>query len=67
MQYLVDKDIRVANRDEGRDRRVMDEEKGIKKEIAEKNKGTGVREEGRFGRECYEVKQDSAGFLFLNR
>jgi len=40
---------------------VIDEGKGIKKEIlAEKNKGTGVREDGRLKRECYEVKQDSA-------
>jgi hypothetical protein len=45
----------------GRDRRVIDEGKGIKKEIlTEKNKGTGVREDGRLKRECYEVKQDSA-------
>ena len=40
---------------------MIDEGKGIKKEmLVEKNKGTGVREERRFGRECYEVKQDSA-------
>jgi hypothetical protein len=45
----------------GRDRRLIDEGKGIKKErLAEKKKGTGVRENGRFERECYEVKQDSA-------
>ncbi len=40
---------------------MIDEGKGIKKEIlVEKNKGTGVREDVRFERECYEVKQDSA-------
>ncbi len=40
---------------------MIDEGKGIKKEmLVEKNKGTGVREDGRFERECHEVKQDSA-------
>ena len=39
----------------------MDGGKGIKKErLAEKYKGTGKREEGRFGEKCYEVKQDCA-------
>ena len=52
---------RCGSEAKGRDRRVIDEGKGIKKEIlVEKNKGTGVREDVRFERECYEVKQDSA-------